>query len=214
MGISPKDIDLVAIGGTFQELELEIVRRGGKIFISKPEYFTVRCNMSSIGPCDIALARCDGIYSDGRRPDSVSLAESIIQDLSRRDFTMNAIAKNIETGELTDPFNGQEDIKNKLVRCVGNPFDRFNEDRLRVFRAFRFAITKGLAIEGQTWLAMREVCQMGNAFAATSHERIREEINKAFRANTSQTFRMLLDLGLVHVLDEKGIWLVSTTEKR
>jgi tRNA nucleotidyltransferase (CCA-adding enzyme) len=213
LGIKPKDLDLVAIGGTFSELEQEVIRRGGKIFVSKPEYATVRCTLPDVGPCDLALARKDGEYSDGRHPDSVSLADTLAEDLARRDFTIGAMAKDIETGEIIDLFGGKEDLLvNKVIRCVGNPLERFNEDRLRVFRAIRFAVTKNLNIDWNTKSAMNQFQQ--EDFKATSTERIREELNRMFAADT---FRSVVFLGrfpvIEEVMQERGIWLKPTVEK-
>lgn len=89
-------------------------------------------------PYEITTYRIDGDYSDNRRPDSVTFTNDLVKDLSRRDFTINAMAYNDENG-LIDPFNGLEDIEDKVIRCVGNPKDRFNEDALRILRAIRFA---------------------------------------------------------------------------
>lgn len=87
---------------------------------------------------EVTTYRIDGEYSDNRHPDSVSFTKDIIEDLARRDFTINAMAYNDEEG-LIDPFCGLGDLDNKIIRCVGNPEDRFNEDALRILRAIRFA---------------------------------------------------------------------------
>lgn len=89
-------------------------------------------------PYEITTFRIDGNYSDNRRPDSVTFTDSLIEDLKRRDFTINAMAYNDNEG-LIDPFGGLEDLDNKIIYCVGNPVDRFNEDALRMLRAIRFA---------------------------------------------------------------------------
>jgi tRNA nucleotidyltransferase (CCA-adding enzyme) len=93
--------------------------------------------------------RLDGEYSDGRHPDEVVFVDEIEKDLARRDFTINAMAYNEKDG-LIDPFNGQEDLENKIIRCVGNPNRRFQEDGLRIMRAIRFAATYGFTIEPET----------------------------------------------------------------
>ena len=89
---------------------------------------------------EVTTYRIDGEYSDGRHPDEVKFVDDVVKDLSRRDFTINAMAYNARTG-LMDPFNGYDDIKNGLIRCVGNPVNRFNEDALRIMRAARFAFS-------------------------------------------------------------------------
>jgi tRNA nucleotidyltransferase (CCA-adding enzyme) len=107
---------------------------------------------------DFVLARKEGNYSDGRRPDDVQVG-TLMDDLARRDFTMNAIAKDAD-GSYIDPFNGQADIAAGILRAVGDPADRLTEDALRAVRALRFAVTKGFRIEGHLVFAM----QSGTAF--------------------------------------------------
>lgn len=100
-------------------------------------------------PFEVTTFRVDGNYSDGRRPDTVKFTTDIVKDLSRRDFTINAMAYHPDTG-LVDPFGGTQDIKMKTIRCVGNADDRFNEDALRIMRAIRFASVYGFVIEDDT----------------------------------------------------------------
>lgn len=89
-------------------------------------------------PYEVTTYRIDGNYSDNRRPDNVTFTKNLVEDLRRRDFTINAMAYNPKTG-LIDPFNGMKDIENQLIRCVGSAKDRFNEDALRILRVIRFA---------------------------------------------------------------------------
>jgi tRNA nucleotidyltransferase/poly(A) polymerase len=91
--------------------------------------------------------RTESDYSDGRRPDRVEYAATIEEDLSRRDFTMNALALERPGGRLVDPFGGAEDIKRGIIRCVGKAEDRFNEDGLRPLRALRFASQLGFTVD-------------------------------------------------------------------
>ena len=102
---------------------------------------------------EVTTYRIDGEYTDGRHPDEVKFVDDVVQDLSRRDFTINAMAYNAHTG-LMDPFHGYDDIQNGLIRCVGNPVNRFNEDALRIMRAVRFAATCGFTIHHDTHDAM------------------------------------------------------------
>jgi tRNA (guanine37-N1)-methyltransferase len=110
---------------------------------------------------EITTFRTESTYSDNRRPDSVIFVSTVQEDLSRRDFTVNAIAYN-QYENIIDPFGGQEDIKNAIIRTVGNPDTRFNEDALRILRAIRFASTLGFSIEDETngnrSLIMGSVC--------------------------------------------------------
>lgn len=121
---------------------------------------------------EVTPYRLEAAYSDSRRPDEVTFSKHIDDDLKRRDFTMNAIALDPNTQEIIDHFDGQEDIKSKRIRAVGNPHDRFNEDALRILRAIRLGAELGFMIEGET----------ANAIAAEaenlkniSKERIRDE---------------------------------------
>ena len=125
---------------------------------------------------EVTTFRQDGEYLDNRRPESVTFTNNLCEDLSRRDFTINAMAYNDEEG-LIDPFNGYDDIKNKIIRCVGNPDDRFNEDALRILRAWRFSCVLGYEIEMNTLTSMyRNINLLDNISA----ERIRDEFLKAF----------------------------------
>lgn len=98
---------------------------------------------------EITTFRKDGYYSDGRHPDGVQFTCSLREDLARRDFTVNAMAMDA-AGEVTDPFGGMEDLRNRRIRCVGVPRERFREDGLRIFRALRFSAVLGFDIEAET----------------------------------------------------------------
>ena len=100
---------------------------------------------------EVTTFRTESGYSDARHPDSINYAATIEEDLARRDFTMNAIAVNLKNGRLTDPYHGQKDIKKKLIRTVGNPYERFMEDGLRPIRALRFASKLDFKIEENTY---------------------------------------------------------------
>lgn len=108
---------------------------------------------------EVTTYRVDGEYTDGRHPDEVRFVDDVVEDLSRRDFTINAMAYNARTG-LMDPFHGYDDIQNGLIRCVGNPINRFNEDALRIMRAVRFAATCGFTIHHDTHDAMLSLCHL------------------------------------------------------
>lgn len=101
------------------------------------QHGTVTIMLNGVG-YEVTTFRQDGNYSDGRHPDTVEFTNSLIEDLKRRDFTINAMAYNDDEG-LIDPFGGLEDLESKIIRCVGSPVDRFNEDALRMLRAIRFA---------------------------------------------------------------------------
>lgn len=125
-------------------------------------------------PIEITTLRIDGDYTDNRRPDSVEFTSDITADLSRRDFTVNAIAYSPSRGIL-DPFGGESDIKSGIIRCVGKPERRFNEDGLRIMRALRFASTLGYRIEEETANAITRNRSLLRNIAA---ERIAKELLK------------------------------------
>lgn len=145
MGIDPKDFD-IATNATPTDVQ--------RVFIDFPvfetgiQHGTVTVLIDS-HPLEITTYRIDGEYIDKRRPLNVEFTNSIIEDLSRRDFTINAMAYSNETG-LVDPFNGRKAINEKLICCVGEPTKRFEEDALRILRAVRFAAVFGFEIETRT----------------------------------------------------------------
>ncbi len=125
-------------------------------------------------PIEITTYRVDGKYSDNRRPDSVQFTASLKDDLKRRDFTINAMAYSHETG-VVDFFSGRDDLAKKLVRCVGDPVERFGEDGLRILRALRFASCLGFQIEEKTAAAMRSQKKLLSNIA---RERIGSEVQR------------------------------------
>ncbi len=123
---------------------------------------------------EVTTYRIDGEYTDNRHPESVIFTDDITKDLARRDFTINAMAYNDEKG-LVDPFNGQVDLQKQVIKCVGNPDNRFNEDALRIIRALRFASAYGLDIEEETSVSILKNAHLLNNIAV---ERIAVEFNK------------------------------------
>lgn len=146
-------------------------------------------------PYEITTYRVDGNYSDRRRPDNVNFTTSITEDLSRRDFTINAMAYNNSDG-LIDPFGGQNDLKKKVIACVGIPDIRFNEDALRMLRAIRFSAELNFNIHSETFLAITKNNELINKI---SKERIREEFNKILISNPKKLIDML-DTGLLRYI--------------
>lgn len=143
-------------------------------------------------PLEITTFRTDGSYSDGRHPDGVTFASTIEEDLARRDFTVNAMAWNPGKG-LVDPFHGREDLQKRLIRCVGEPSRRFDEDALRILRGVRFASVLGFVIEEHTSRAIHAQTPL---LAKVSIERISGELVKllcgAGAAEVLTAFRDLL----------------------
>jgi len=161
---------------------------------------------------EITTYRTEAGYTDGRRPDKVQYASNIEEDLSRRDFTMNAVALRLPNGKKIDPFDGEKDIKAGIIRCVGEPSARFAEDGLRPLRAVRFAAQISGAIDPQTLSAIPgalETC------AKVSAERVRDEIEKIIASGKpSRAFLLMEQTGLLNLflpelaacrgIDQKG----------
>lgn len=127
---------------------------------------------------EITTFRTEGAYSDGRHPDHVAFVPDVKEDLARRDFTINAMAYNAEEG-LIDPFGGQNDLAAGIVRAVGEPQRRFEEDALRILRLYRFAARFGFAIDPATGQAARVLCRH---LDCVSEERIAEELSRLLAA--------------------------------
>ena len=126
---------------------------------------------------EVTTFRAESIYSDGRRPDAVRFADTIEEDLSRRDFTMNAIASSLDDGSIIDPFGGQTDIKARTIRTVGRPEERFSEDGLRPVRAIRFAAQLNFSIDEETFAALSKTA-IHAVTKKISAERFRDEFIK------------------------------------
>lgn len=143
--------------------------------------------------------RTEADYSDGRHPDKVEYARTIEEDLSRRDFTMNAIAADLRDGTIKDPFDGIGDIKRKIIRTVGNPLERFGEDGLRPVRAIRFAGQLGFRIEEKTLEAISDA-NVIKKIKSISVERFHDEFCKILKCEKpSVCLRLLEDNGLMDI---------------
>jgi tRNA nucleotidyltransferase (CCA-adding enzyme) len=144
------------------------------------------------GNVEVTTYRSDGAYTDNRRPDSVTFVGELIEDLRRRDFTMNAMAVRLD-GTSVDPFDGRGDIARRLVRCVGEAADRFSEDALRMFRALRFSAQLGFEIEEATMTAMRRCAPL---CASLSAERVRDETGKILLSDRPGIVGIAVNFGL------------------
>ncbi|NLV88673.1 MAG: CCA tRNA nucleotidyltransferase [Tissierellia bacterium] len=192
LGKTPSDYD-VATDALPEEIEevfgeyktIEVGKKFGTIVVVQEE-----------GNIEVTTFRQDGEYLDGRRPEQVFFSKNLKDDLSRRDFTINAMAYNKNTG-IIDYFNGAEDLKNSIIKTVGSPEDRFKEDYLRIIRAVRFATQLGFSIEENTFNA----CKLYSKFLSNiSMERIQEEFFKILLAKKpSIGIRLLKDIGALEV---------------
>ncbi|TGL73501.1 CCA tRNA nucleotidyltransferase [Leptospira yasudae] len=129
---------------------------------------------------EITTFRKDADYLDGRRPETVEFGVSLSEDLKRRDFTMNALALDLEEKRLVDEHNGLEDIRNQIIRTIGDPIGRFTEDGLRPIRAIRFVSSLGFTLEEET---AKAIVSCRNITAKVSRERVHDELNKTLRSN-------------------------------
>jgi tRNA nucleotidyltransferase (CCA-adding enzyme) len=179
LGREPKDWDITtnALPERIQEIFPESFYEN--------EYGTVGVKTGSederLSIVEVTPYRTESEYSDKRRPDKVEFGTSLLDDLARRDFTMNAIALDESKGHIVDPFDGQKDIKDNIVRAVGTASDRFNEDALRMLRAVRLVAELGFGIDGETAAAISDNAKhLGHI----SRERVRDELIRIL--NSSQ----------------------------
>ncbi len=152
---------------------------------------------------EVTTFRTDGDYTDSRRPDSVHFLDTIKGDLSRRDFTINAMAADIR-GNIIDPFKGVEDLKKKIIRCVGEPEKRFSEDALRMLRAMRFSAQLAFSIEDETYSS---IARLASNVQKLSAERVRDEIQKILLSPCPEMLSSLIDIGLIdnYINDRKAL---------
>lgn len=145
---------------------------------------------------EVTTYRIDGEYEDSRHPKEVTFTSNLKEDLLRRDFTINAMAYNNRTG-LVDLYNGVEDLKSGIIRCVGNPYDRFSEDALRIMRAIRFAAQLDYSIDEETKKAMS---LLAPNLSKISAERIQTELVKLLISDHPDYIRDAYELGITKVI--------------
>lgn len=145
---------------------------------------------------EVTTYRIDGKYEDSRHPKSVEFTSNLVEDLKRRDFTINAMAYNDEHG-IVDAFDGMGDLKRRIIRCVGKAHDRFDEDALRILRAVRFSAQLGFDIEDDTAKAARELAP---TLVKISRERIHTELNKLLLSDNPDYFSVVYDLGVMKII--------------
>lgn len=148
---------------------------------------------------EVTTYRCEAGYSDGRHPDSVSFDATLEEDLSRRDFTMNAIAASLRDGKIVDPFGGIDDIRKRTIRTVGNAKERFLEDGLRPIRAIRFSSQLEFSIEERTLDAISD-SEVREKISGISMERFRDELVKILKSKTpSDAFHLMERTGILEM---------------
>lgn len=212
LGKAAKDRDFSVIAPDYTTMREYLLKKGATFYQERPEYVSIRAKLMPLGSVDFTLARKESFYTDARHPDSVTPAQTIEEDLARRDFTMNAIAREVGTLVLIDPFQGQQDILNKSICSVRNPIDRFTEDRLRIFRAIRFACQLQFTISPEVAAAIDNFRTLED-FNPVTKEMMQVELCKAFSADW-KTGIAILDSHpfLWEVIKSKNIWFKPTLE--
>lgn len=215
-----KDWDFAIEAESYEKMRDWIEYQGFEIFVETPKYFTIRARASkpfifagmdmSGRTFDFALCRSDGEYSDGRRPDSVEVA-NLETDLSRREFTMNAMAMG-EDGKIIDPHGGQDDILNGMIRLVGG-VERLREDPLRMLRALRFQLQLEFDLHNDIHAFLYNT-NNASLLEKVDDNRIRDELTKCFKKNTLETMYLLQVYFAIrsYIFEETNIWLEPTVK--
>lgn len=195
LGKTPDDWDI-----TTSALPMEIKKLFPKTIDTGIQHGTVtiliRAAQKTWETYEITTYRIDGEYEDSRHPKEVAFTDNLLEDLRRRDFTINAMAYNEETG-IVDAFCGRKDLENKMIRAVGNPTERFTEDALRMLRAVRFAAQLDFEIEEET---KKAIVALAPTLKNISKERIQAELVKLAASNHPEKFRILYETGITSVI--------------
>lgn len=206
MGLRPNDWDIAT-----SAIPEEVVKLFDRTEETGLKHGTVTVRMSKGKKAEVTTFRTENGYSDHRRPDTVTYISDLTEDLSRRDFTINAIAIPLG-GIIMDPFGGREDIERKLIRTVGDPEKRFSEDALRMFRAYRFAAKLGFRIEENTRQGIRKCAHLTSALAV---ERISGEMDKMLRSASPEIVYQVIECGLLDLyLEGRNISEAETDNLR
>lgn len=205
--------DVNVVFGLFAQ---QVKKEGYQVFVETPDCFTVRALFPKDHKhaglvADFVLARKEGGYIKGTRKPEVSLG-TLRDDLERRDFTVNAMAED-EDGNIIDLFGGQKDLQNGILRTIGDTAESFNDDPLRILRAFRFAVTKGLNFSDDMVDTIRLF--QPDKMSVVSTERIVSELETMFKFDTALTFSYLkwlddINPALFREILRDGMWFLPT----
>lgn len=224
LGVPSKDFDYSVVvddlsmhcDEAFWELEKQLVADGFKIFLSTPECFTIRAKFpNSQEVADFVLARKETGYIQGTRT-PISVLGSLQDDLDRRDFTVNAMAEDVDKDYIIDPFNGKQDLMNGILRTPLDASISFNNDPLRILRALRFSVTKKFSFADEVITAIKQFDAAKMHVVST--ERIREELLKMFQYDSFRALETLFLLRewnpfLYKYIFDNSLWLMPTTKK-
>ena len=231
LGLHTKDIDFtVVIDQRGENLSVDegwafmkhfLLNEGFKIFLETKDCFTIRAMFPKGHQheglvADFVMARKEVGYIPGTRKPILELG-SLEDDMMRRDFTVNAMAKD-ENGNIIDLFNGQRHLEWKLLMTPLNPMTTLMDDPLRLLRALRFSITKGFTIDGAVWKAMFQPNLMDKLENVVSQERIREEVTKMMKHDTLSSLRLFQEIDkreprLLEIIFGGDMWLLPSTKK-
>lgn len=230
LGLDSKDIDFTFVlddlSGTvesgFKIMTDWMTERGFEIFLSTPDCFTIRAKFPKDHQfsglvADFVMARKEVGYMEGTRRPILELG-TLEDDLLRRDFTVNALAEDID-GTLIDLFGGVEDLKAGILRTPLDPKVTMMDDPLRILRALRFTVTKDFHMSDEIWQAIQQPNILKKLELTVSGERIREEIGKMMKHNTTRSIRLLMDVddivpGFLDLVFKNGMWLMPTFKKQ
>jgi tRNA nucleotidyltransferase (CCA-adding enzyme) len=206
IGRVPKDYDV-----TTNAHPEKIIELFDKVVPTGLKFGTVTVHLKGM-EIEVTTYRSDGRYSDGRRPNEIVFAASLEEDLSRRDFTINALALDLNDTCPVDYFHGCADIKHRIIRTVGDPVERFSEDGLRPLRAIRFASQLDFEIHRDTFRAIR---RSYDVFSKVSMERIRDELLKILASNNPEIgIKLLVESGLMNHVAPAFMRVVGCTQNR
>lgn len=229
--INSKDVDFVFVVDNinikieegFNIMQNWLIDEGFNIFLTTPKMLTIRAKFPSTEKyidyngltADFVLARKEEYNEESRRP--IVQIGTLKDDLERRDFTINAMAMDLD-GNLIDLFNGLNDLKEKILRTPLDPIITLNDDPLRVLRALRFGITKQMEFSTRLVEALSDEKIIEKLFTLVSRDRIREELHKMFEYSTPETISMLNKIQenvplFIERLFSEGLWLKPTNEK-
>jgi tRNA nucleotidyltransferase/poly(A) polymerase len=229
LGLTSKDIDFtfvlddlnMSVADGFVSMHNWMTDRGFQIFLSTPDCFTIRAKFPKGDPneglvADFVMARKEVGYVEGTRRPILELG-TLVDDLTRRDFTVNAMAVD-EEGNIIDLFDGKWALENRMLITPLDPAITFMDDPLRMLRALRFSITKGFTIAPIVWSAMFIPGLLDKLETVVSGERIREEVVKMMKADTVASLRLFAEIDRIEprfqeIVFGKGMWLKPTTEQ-
>lgn len=230
LGLESKDIDFTFVCENSQtvdegwsEMKDWMTSRGFEIFLETPDCFTIRAKFPKDHKfsglvADFVMARKETGYMEGTRRPILELG-TLMDDLIRRDFTVNAIAED-ENGALIDPFGGVKDLSDGILKTPTDPKITMMDDPLRILRALRFSLTKDLEVDMGIMDAMKQPEILSKLAQTVSQERIREEVLKMMKHDTITTMKLLVDVdrelipGLLELIFKTNMWLKPTTEKK